>query len=102
MDPTMHSNGYYRLAELMNSSPDTTIFRRFNQLNLMNLLGLQAELIDLQRQWKNLYTDPEIQADFDEEEKLFAVNFQKLLASEDSRHLTVLKRTREVLKEYST
>lgn len=95
-------SGYYRLAELMSRSQDTAIFRRFRLMNLMNLLGLQAELVDLQRQLKDLYTDAELQLSFDEEEKEFAVNFRKLLASGHSRHLTLLKKTREILKEYST
>ncbi|KAF5640452.1 hypothetical protein F52700_3602 [Fusarium sp. NRRL 52700] len=36
--------GYPKLARLMGDSPETGIFRRFRQLNMLNLLRLQAEI----------------------------------------------------------
>lgn len=40
--------GYPRLASLMGAHPETAIFRRFGQLNVLNLLYLQAELTNLE------------------------------------------------------
>ncbi|KAM0721389.1 hypothetical protein Q7P37_002313 [Cladosporium fusiforme] len=101
MESTSPQSGYYELAEFMSSSPETAIFRRFGVLNLMNLLGLQAEVVELQRQWKNIYTVPEFRESLDDEEKDFSINFHKLLASEDSEHLKLLMNTRRVLQEYN-
>jgi hypothetical protein len=41
--------GYPRLADFMSKTPETQIFRSFSQLNILNILRLQAELHDLDR-----------------------------------------------------
>ena len=46
-----HPRGYPKLAHLMGSYPESAIFRRFGQLNMLNLLSYQAELIDLEAQY---------------------------------------------------
>ncbi|KAK4211761.1 hypothetical protein QBC37DRAFT_466946 [Rhypophila decipiens] len=42
--------GYPRLAALISAHPETGIFRRFGQLNALNLLYLQAELTNLENE----------------------------------------------------
>ena len=49
-----HFTGYPKLARLMSRAPETTIFRRFNELNLINLLRLQAELQDMEHQLQQI------------------------------------------------
>lgn len=101
MAASTESRGYYRLAELMGSYQETAIFRRFGLLNMLNLLSLQAELVNLQRQLVNNSTNPKILAELDDEEKAFKVNFRKLLESQNSEHLQLLMRIRSTLREYS-
>ena len=40
--------GYPRLAALMSNEKEVAIFRRFDDLNILSLLALQAEIIDLE------------------------------------------------------
>lgn len=47
--PDAPAVGYPRLADIMSKSPETQIFRSFSQLNILNILRLQAELHDLDR-----------------------------------------------------
>lgn len=44
--------GYPKLARLMSLEPDTAIIRRFGDLNMLNILRLQAELHDMERELK--------------------------------------------------
>lgn len=46
--------GYHKLAVLMGSNTDVAIFRSFGTLNMLNLLGLQAELVDLEAQLSDI------------------------------------------------
>ena len=41
--------GYFRLASLMSNEKDVAVFRRFDDLNVLSLLALQAEIIDLEK-----------------------------------------------------
>lgn len=52
LDPNM-DEGYPKLAWRMGNVPDLAIFRRFQALNLQNLLYLQAELVHLEDQLKH-------------------------------------------------
>lgn len=52
--------GYPRLASLMGAHPEMATFRRFGSLNALNLLYLQAELVDLENKLlKQAKTDAE-------------------------------------------
>ena len=53
-EPKQGLIGYPKLARLMMQSPETAIFRRFKDLNMMNLLRLQAELHDMERQLQEI------------------------------------------------
>jgi uncharacterized protein DUF6594 len=46
MPPSL--KGYPKLAALMGEFPDIAIFRRFGTLTMLNLMRLQAELIEIE------------------------------------------------------
>lgn len=91
--------GYHRLADLMGHYPEAAIFRRFGSLNMLNLLSLQAELIDLQVQFRDIWAEDE--GSPDDCEKQFSTYFRTLRKSEDSLQFTMLLSIREKIKEYS-
>jgi hypothetical protein len=45
---------WQKLAETMDKDDGTAIFRRFGDLNMLNLLGLQAELLKLRSDFREL------------------------------------------------
>ena len=47
-------DGYPTLAWLMRSYPDNAIFRRFTELNILNLLRLQAEINEMEHQLEKI------------------------------------------------
>jgi hypothetical protein len=53
-DETPTLQAYPKLARMMSLSSETAIFRRFGELNLINLLRLQAELHDLEHQLQEI------------------------------------------------
>ncbi len=58
--------GYMHLAEHMGEHPNRAIFRRFGELNALNVLFLQAELVELEaelRQEATLDAKSEIMSD---------------------------------------
>lgn len=55
--------GYPKLARLMSLEPQTAIFRRFGQLTMLNLLRLQAELHDLERELGEIREEDEKSGD---------------------------------------
>jgi hypothetical protein len=59
--PPISSEGYARVAWLMarTDTSDLAIFRKFGELNMLNLLRLQAELVALQHELGILYEEEE-------------------------------------------
>lgn len=97
------TTGYHRLADMMGPYPDIAIFRRFGPLNMLNLLSLQAELVELEADLRDIWS-----ADNDsqnEEEQEFATYFRSLRKSEggpnDGQYQMLLEIRRKLL-EYST
>ncbi len=45
--PAYKPQNYHRLAEIMSMDNNFAIFRRFEDLNMLNLMALQAELLEL-------------------------------------------------------
>lgn len=71
---TPQKRGYHKLASFMASENESAIFRRFTRLNLLNLMSLQAELMELEE-------DLDIAWDHDEvkrQSKNFAKDFNAL------------------------
>ncbi|KAI9375788.1 hypothetical protein BJX61DRAFT_539519 [Aspergillus egyptiacus] len=50
-------DGYPKLARLMACYPETAIVRRFGELNMINILRLQAELQDMEHQLKEIRSE---------------------------------------------
>ncbi|EON64331.1 hypothetical protein W97_03562 [Coniosporium apollinis CBS 100218] len=95
--------GYPRLAERMGRTPETAILRRFAGLNARNLLYLQAELVQLERDLAEVEV-----ADSRREEGLgrkFSTDWFWLVESvndnEHSRQWQLMLKVRERLKEYN-
>jgi hypothetical protein len=55
VDPPV--KGYYKLAALMGKSRQMSIFRRFGQLTMFNLLSLQADLIALEAEFRETWLE---------------------------------------------
>lgn len=91
--------GYHRLANLMGHYPEAAIFRRFNSLNMLNLLSLQAELVDLQIQFGDMCAEDDESTDVDEKE--FSTYFRKMRNSADSLQYETLLDIRRKLNDYS-
>jgi hypothetical protein len=49
--------GYVKVAALMSRYPELAIVRRFGDLNMQNLLYLQAELTHLELEYKELVSE---------------------------------------------
>lgn len=95
--------GYPKLATFMSFHPDTAIFRRFDHLNMMNLLSLQAELMDLEVHLQNIRSEDETSGD--PLRMLHAVNFHEMRQSKkegDDLQWRILLDIRAKLQEYST
>jgi hypothetical protein len=95
--------GYPRLASLMAKSTNLMIFRRFNNLNIFNLLSLQAELVDLEEQLKERWEDDDTSTDESEQQHS---NYFKLIreptdTQENKEQWKLILRIRDVLSKYS-
>ncbi|KAI6910507.1 hypothetical protein KC318_g2947 [Hortaea werneckii] len=99
-DEETSTKGYHRLADLMGHYPETAIFRRFGALNMLNLLSLQAELIDLQVQFRDIWVEDDASVDLDEKD--YSTYFRKLVKSETSLQYEMLLEVRKKLQEYNS
>ena len=92
------SKGYHKLAALMSDDKDIAIFRRFDDLNLLSLLSLQAEILELRQSLRRtcLLDDTHGQ----ENEKNYSSNF-KLSRNNNSEQYKRIEVIRQKLKDYS-
>ncbi|KAK4502700.1 hypothetical protein PRZ48_006126 [Zasmidium cellare] len=95
-------NGYHRLAEwIMGPFPEAAIFRKFSPLAMINLLSLQAELIDLEDEFQRIrYEDDQSN---DPKERNFSRYFRDLHQSEGGgrdHQYQMLLQIRRKLNEY--
>ncbi|MCJ1369387.1 hypothetical protein MMC20_000598 [Loxospora ochrophaea] len=98
-------DGYPRLARLIGQKPEVAIFRRFGTLNAENLLFLQAELLTLERELRDIVTD-DLTSD-DEQRKSYSSSWWALKESSESKTADQAqwqkrKEMREKLKEYNS
>ncbi|TVY80581.1 hypothetical protein LSUE1_G007655 [Lachnellula suecica] len=73
---TIKPEGYHKLAALMGSLSESAIFRRFGTLNMVNLLSLQAELVQLQVEFQDICHEDDHSED--PSDKLFSSCFRDL------------------------
>ncbi|MCJ1473696.1 hypothetical protein MMC13_002347 [Lambiella insularis] len=90
-----YPDSYARLATLMNSNPEKAIPRKFGDLNMKNLLYLQAELSEVEEELYEV-------AKFDDES--YKRDWSRLAEADDgqSRQWALVLRMRELLKEHNT
>jgi hypothetical protein len=95
--------GYPQLASLMGTYPVLSIYRRFSVLNSRNLLYLQAELVELEKNLEE-YTLEDIQSE-DVQKRRHARNWYYLgrvpEGSASCAQWHTMLAIREKLKEYS-
>lgn len=100
--PSDKPPGYPKLADAMNLTPEMAIFRRFGELNALNLLYLQAELMDIEQQLKEAQIADH--ASSNEHKSLYSKNWWYLSASAqdgDDEQLRLAEVAREKLEKYS-
>jgi hypothetical protein len=95
-------DGYHRLATLMTKEQSLAIFRRFDFVNVLCLLSLQAEIQELQSAFDDLCKRDRFSGD--PEKQIYSHWFKALKDGEDgsSHQYKKLKELREKVKEYST
>ena len=59
-------SGYHRLARLMTADNSLAIFRRFDYINAIGLLSLQAEITDMQSEFSQQCRMDDASTDLDE------------------------------------
>jgi hypothetical protein len=97
--------GYRKLAEYMGENPNFAIFRRFGQLNALNLLYLQAELAEMEQLLSAQAAADRASSSACAQDRAL---WFKALSFEEKPHVghceqwRLMLRIREVLKEYST
>lgn len=89
--------GYPKLAERMSTIPEAAIFRGFGSLNAQNLLFLQAELVELEHQIREVQQQ-DSKAEGERKEYALNWNFLKRSVGEQWR---LAWEMRQILKEYS-
>jgi hypothetical protein len=94
--------GYPKLAREMGRISEFAIFRRFEYLNMLNLLRLQAELVNLESELQVLQQQDNDANDGDKSN--FSVDFYLLFKSKatpgDNLQITTLEKIGEKLREY--
>lgn len=93
--------GYPRLAALMGPNPDVAIFRRFSALNMLNLMSLQAKLVELEARLSDIIREDE-NAD-DPRRRLYSEHFSVLHSLGDGNGVRcqMQLKIRKKLREYS-
>ncbi|KAL1643913.1 hypothetical protein SLS58_004588 [Diplodia intermedia] len=94
--------GYPKFAELMSAIPETAVFRRFGALNALNLLYLQAELIHIEQDLREVQLSDHRSQEGDK--SLYAKNWFFLSVSEkdgDEEQIKLVERAREKLDKYN-
>ncbi|OAQ60275.2 hypothetical protein VFPPC_10699 [Pochonia chlamydosporia 170] len=96
-------DGYPTLAKLMGSYPDTAIFRRFTELNLLNLLRLQAEIQEMEHELQQIRVEDA--ESHDQIRRTYSKDFRSMRDNEedgDSEQLDLLIRIGGKLQEYNS
>lgn len=99
----MDKKGYSKIASFMQDHPEDAIVRRFAALNLQNILYLQAEITNLQRDIDKLETDNDSSGE--EDRRDFALDWYTLAHVHNTpgagEQWEKWLQLRKVLKEYS-
>ncbi|CAG8973847.1 hypothetical protein HYALB_00005592 [Hymenoscyphus albidus] len=96
----MERDGHAKVAGLISRYPELAIMRRFGDLNMENVLYLQAELVHLESEYRTLATDGQGHPD----RLVSAKDWASLAYSEDNHDLAQWEKMLEIrqkLKEYN-
>lgn len=95
--------GYTKIAALMGNYSESLMIRQFNELNVQNILYLQAELVDLEQDYREL--EKENDASTDAEKARFSLDWYTLSTTKedggDNEQWRTAIKIREKLQEYS-
>jgi len=94
--------GYPKLAALMSQAPGMAIFRQFAEVNILNLLSLQAEVTVLEDEVKELSKADQAAPDL--KRKLYHISFEQmreLSVEGDDLQWNKLMQLREKITEYN-
>jgi hypothetical protein len=94
--------GYPKLATLMGTYSEAAIFRRFSDLNMWCLLSLQAEILELQVELRDIWHEDSTSTD--PRDKQLCNYFHQLRNSNGSKNdaqFRMMKKLRKKLWEYS-
>jgi hypothetical protein len=91
--------GHQKLAELMAKHSEVAIFERFDFLNVINLVYLQAELVELEIELKASMKDDLDSRD--DERQRGARDWWFLSKSKESKTWEIMLKIRTKLQEYS-
>lgn len=89
-------DGYHRLATLITRDESLAIFRRYNFVNIISLLGLQAEIQELQADFLDQCQRDKAVG------RTFSTSFKTLREDAGNEQNKKLKVLRERVVEYST
>ncbi|KAF2164741.1 hypothetical protein M409DRAFT_25134 [Zasmidium cellare ATCC 36951] len=95
------STGYHQLADLMGPYAEAAIFRRFGPLAMLSLLSLQAELVELDAEFRKICQEDD--QSVNEADKNFSKYFRALRRSEEggtAHQYEKLMEIRSKLNEY--
>lgn len=92
--------GYPKLAKVFGRNQEHAIFRRFGPLAMLNLMSLQAEILDLEKELENI-TEQDDKTN-DPDVSLYSRSFYHLRCSQPPNHLQreLLETTRQKLEQY--
>lgn len=99
--PAEQIRGYPRLTRLMLRVPEMAVFRSFEELNMINLLRMQAELDYLEQQLQQIREEDSLDAG---PRKYYATSFSRMKehsASGDSLQSEILANIGVKLESYS-
>jgi hypothetical protein len=98
-------DGYDKLAAFMGDHHEMLILRRFSMLNAKNLLYLQAELVNLEAELKNIVISDRSSRDAEKDCFPYSVwhlkNASQVSGKNDSTQWLKVLEVRQKLKEYS-
>lgn len=94
---TAEEPGYHTLASLMGRDGEYAIFRKFSSLNMLNLMSMQAELLQLEEEYKRVVRLHERGING----VVLVASFNNLHQAKDSEQKKVLDKIRLKLDEYS-
>ena len=100
---SQNMEGYAKFASFMGEHPESALFLRFNDINLQNILYLQAEIYGLKEDLRRI--EAQNQASSSEDLKNFHLDWSTLAQTQENGQMNKqwqkVKQLRGLLKEYS-